>query len=96
MMIIQYAISTARRPRSTSSVFCLHIFLSLADSCSLLVPRLSRPTDWSKVIVDCIHFLICRPLGLVTGFNEICNACLAGVPLILLKSKFVMIYFISP
>ena len=59
---------------------CFHVFLSFADSCSLLVPMLSRPTDWSKVFVDCIHVASCRPLGLVTGFNAIFNACLAGVP----------------
>ena len=74
------ALSSARRPRSTSSVFCFHVFLSSADSCSLLVQWLSRPTDWSKVFVDCIHVVFCRPLGLVTGFNTICNACLAGIP----------------
>ena len=74
------ALSSARRPRSTSSVFCFHVFLSCADSCSLLVPRLSRPTDWSKVFVDFIHVVFCRPLGLVAGFKAICNACLAGVP----------------
>ena len=50
------------------------------SSCSLLVPRLSRPTDWSKVFVDCIHVIFRRPLGVATGLNEICNACLAGVP----------------
>ena len=44
------------------------------------MPRLSRPNDWSKVFVDCIHVFFCRALGLVTGFNAICNACLAGVP----------------
>ena len=75
-----YALSSARRPRSTSSVFCFNLYLSLAESCSLLVPRLSRPTDWSNVFVDCIHVVFCRPLGLVTGFNVICNACLARVP----------------
>ena len=32
------------------------------------------------MFVDCIHVVFCRPLGLVTGFNAICNACLAGVP----------------
>ena len=37
-------------------------------------------TDWSKVFVDCIHVVFCRPLSLVTGFNAICNACMAGVP----------------
>ena len=47
---------------------------------SLLVPRLSRPNNWSNVFVDCIHVIFCRPLGLVAGFNAICNACLAGVP----------------
>ena len=73
------SLSNARRPRSTSSFFCFHAFLSSADSCSLLVPRLSRPTDWSKVFVHCIHVVFCRPLGLVTGFNAICNACLTGV-----------------
>ena len=62
------------------SVFCFHVFLSSADSRCLLVPRLSRPTDWSKVFVDCIHVVFCRPLGLVAGFNTICNACMAGVP----------------
>ena len=61
----------ARRPQ---------VYLPSADSCSLLVPRLSRPTDWSKEFVNCIHVFLCRPLGLVTGFNAICNACLAGVP----------------
>ena len=74
------ALSSARRPWSTSSVLCFHVFLSSADSCSLLVPRLSRPTDWSKVFVDCIHVVFCRPLGLVAGFNAICFACLAGIP----------------
>ena len=29
------------------------------------------------MFVDCIHVVFCRPLGLVTGFNEV---CLAGVP----------------
>ena len=42
--------------------------------------HLSRPTDWSKVFVDFINVVFCRPLGLVTGFNAICNDCLAGVP----------------
>ena len=65
------ALSSARSPRSTSSVFCFHVFLSLTDSCSLLVPRLSRPTDWIKVLEDCIHVFFCRPLCLVTGFNTI-------------------------
>ena len=60
--------------------FSVSVFLSSADSCSLLVKRLSRPTDWSNVFVDCIHVVFCRPLGLVAGFNAICNACLAGVP----------------
>ena len=32
------------------------------------------------MFVDCIHVFFCRPLGLVAGFNAICNACLAGVP----------------
>ena len=32
------------------------------------------------MFVDCIHVVFCHPLGLVTGFNAICNACLAGVP----------------
>ena len=32
------------------------------------------------MFVDCIHVFFCRPLGLVTGFNAILNACLAGVP----------------
>ena len=32
------------------------------------------------MFVDCIHVVFCRPLGLVAGFNAICNACLAGVP----------------
>ena len=59
--------------------------MSLANSCSLLVPRLSRPTDWSKVLVDCVHVVFYRPLGLVAGFNAICNACLAGVPSASLK-----------
>ena len=62
------------------SVFSFHVFLSSADSCSLLVPRLSRPTDWSNVFVNCVHVVFCRPLGLVAGVNAICNACLAGVP----------------
>ena len=74
-----YALSSARRPRSTSSAFCFHVFLPFYDSCCLLVPRLCRPTDWSKVFVDCIHMVFCRPLGLVAGFNAICNACLARV-----------------
>ena len=73
---MENTLSSARRPRSTSSVFCFHVFLSFADSCSLLLQRLSRP----NVFVDCIHVVFCRPLGLVTGFNEICNACLAVVP----------------
>ena len=49
------------------------------SSCRLLIPvapRLSRPTDWSKLFVDCILVVFCRP----PGFNAICNACLAGVP----------------
>ena len=49
------------------------------------------------MFVDCVHVVFCRPLGLVAGFNAICNACLAGVPSgSLSKSKFVLIYFISP
>ena len=32
------------------------------------------------MFVDCIHVVFHRPLGLVTGFSAICNACLAGVP----------------
>ena len=32
------------------------------------------------MFVDCIHVVFCRRLGLVAGFNAICNACLAGVP----------------
>ena len=32
------------------------------------------------MFVDCIHVIFCRPLGLVAGFNAICNACLVGVP----------------
>ena len=32
------------------------------------------------MFVDCILVVICHPLGLVSGFNAICNACLAGVP----------------
>ena len=71
-MMIRMALSSARRPRSTSSVFCFHVFLSFA--CSLLVQRLSRQ-PW---FVDCIHVVFCRPLGLVTGFNAICNACLTA------------------
>ena len=47
---------------------------------SLLVSRVFKPTDWSNVFDDCIHVAFCRPLGLVTSFNAICNACLAGVP----------------
>ena len=46
----------------------------------MLVRRMSRPTDLSKVFVDCVNVVFCRPLGLVTGFNAICTACLAGVP----------------
>ena len=65
--------------RNTASVFSFHI-LSFADSCGLLVPWLSRPTDWSRMFVDCIHVIFCHPLCYVTGFNAICNACLAGVP----------------
>ena len=53
------------------SVFCFDVFLSFPDSCTLLVPKLSRPSDWSKVFVDCIHVVFSRPLGLVTGFNAI-------------------------
>ena len=45
----------------------------------MLVPRLSRPSDRSKVFVNSIHVIFCRPLGLVVGSNAICNACLAGV-----------------
>ena len=39
---------------------------------------------WSKVFVDCIYVVYCRPLCLVTSFNAInalnaiLNACLAG------------------
>ena len=52
------------------------------------------------MFVNCIHVFFCRVLGLVTGFNAICNACLAGVPSgslknVSSKSKFVFIYFIS-
>ena len=32
------------------------------------------------MFVDYIHVVFCHPLGLVTGSNAICNACLAGVP----------------
>ena len=32
------------------------------------------------MFVDCIHVVFFRRLGLVTGFNAICNACLSGVP----------------
>ena len=60
--------------------FLFPFLFVVADSCSLLVPRLSRPNNWSNVFVDCIHVIFCRPLGLVAGFNAICNACLAGVP----------------
>ena len=38
-------------------------------SSSLLVPRLSRPTDWSEVFVDCIHVVYCCPLGHVSGHS---------------------------
>ena len=76
----EYALSSARRPRITSSVFCFHVFLSFADSCSLSVRRLSRPTDWSNVFVDSILVVFCRPLCLVSGYNAIFNACLSGVP----------------
>ena len=31
------------------------------------------------MFVDCIHVIFCRHLGLVAGFNAICNAFLAGV-----------------
>ena len=68
--------NTLSSARSTLSVFCFHVFLSFADSCSLLVPIWSRPTDWSNVFVACIHVVFCHPLGLVMGFN----ACLAGDP----------------
>ena len=56
-----YALSSAHRPRSTSSVVYFHVFLSFADSCSLLVSRFSRPIDWSKVFVDCIHVVFISP-----------------------------------
>ena len=82
---MDYTLSSARRPRSTLSVFCFHVFLLFADSCSLLVPRLSSQADWSKVFVDCIHVVFCHPLGLVIGFDAIFNACLAGVPSVSLK-----------
>ena len=42
------------------------------------------------MFVDCIHVIFCRPLGLVAGFNAICNACLAqsiNVVLSLVKHK---------
>ena len=47
------------------------------------------------MFVDCIHVVFCRPIGLVAGFNAICNACLClpiesinfFSPEILLKSK---------
>ena len=32
------------------------------------------------MFVDCINVGSCRLLGLVAGFNAICNACLTGVP----------------
>ena len=48
--------------------------------CELLVPRLSRPNNWSNVFADCIHVVFCRPLCLVADFNAIFNACLTGVP----------------
>ena len=79
------ALSSARRPWSTSSDFYFHVFLSFADSCSLLVPRLSRPSDWSNVFAYCIHMVFCRPLGILAGFNAIWNDCLAGVPSCSLK-----------
>ena len=46
----------------------------------MLAPRLSRPTDWSRIFVDCIHVVFYHPLGHVTGLNVILNACLAGIP----------------
>ena len=58
---------------------CCGCAMAFYAACQL-VPRLSRPTNWSKVLVDCIHVFFFHPLGLVTGFNAICNACLAGVP----------------
>ena len=73
-MIKHYLVHTAHEALRQFSVS-----MSFADSCSLLVSRFSRPTDWSKVFVDCIHVVFCRPLGLVTDFNAICNACMAGV-----------------
>ena len=73
MMMIQITLSSARRPRITTSDLCLHVFLSSADSCSLVVLGLSGPTDWRRVFIDCIHVAFCRPLGLVAGFNVILN-----------------------
>ena len=32
------------------------------------------------MFLDFIHVIFFRPLGIVAGFNAICNAYLAGVP----------------
>ena len=32
------------------------------------------------MFVDCIHVVLCRPLGLITDLSIIFNACLAEVP----------------
>ena len=49
------------------------------------------------MFVDCIHVVFCRPLGLVAGFNAICNACLAEVPSGSLKMcpVIIMVIFLS-
>ena len=72
------ALSTARRPRSSSSAFC-SCLLSFTDCCSLLAPSLSTPVDWSRVRVDCIHVIFCPPLDLVTGFDATIRDCLVGI-----------------
>ena len=82
--------------RETHRQLFFYVFLSFADSCSLLVKSLSRSTDCSRVFVDCIHVVFCRPLGLVTSFN----ACLSGFPSGNLKicpaNLSLFIYFIGP
>ena len=51
------------------------------------------------MFVDCIYVVFCRPLDLVTDFNAIFNACLAGVPsgsLKMCQINLSLFYFISP
>ena len=70
----------------------------LAQGNNILLPGFeptNRPTDWSNVFVDCINVVFCRLLGLVAGFNAICNACLTGVPSGSLKMCPVNLCFFS-